>query len=147
MRAKLVLAAIVAVLAVLAPVAEGARIPFKATLKAPTTQPKVNVKWRYSITVTDLKGRPIRATVTAVVVDPLGTAHAIDYGPTGPPNPGPAKPITNWPFKGTFRDYIIFPEDARLATALGGLTLRWTIKAKIGGKTRKKILKRLVKVQ
>ena len=147
MRLRLSLVGLVTVLAVLAPGATGATIPFKATLKAPATQPKVNVKWPYSIKVTDLKGRAIRATVTAVVIDPLGTAHAIDYGPTGPPNPGPAKPITNWPFKGTFRDYIIFPEDARLATMLGGLTLRWTVKAKIAGKTYKKILKRLVKVQ
>ena len=147
MRLRLSLVGLVAVLAVLVPGATGATIPFKATLKAPATQPKVNVKWPYSIKVTDLKGNPIRATVTAVVVDPLGTAHAVDYGPTGPPNPGPAKPITNWPFKGTFRDYILFPEDARLATMLGGLTLRWTVKAKIAGKPYKKILKRLVKVQ
>src|SRR5262245_24628253 len=124
-----------------------ATVPFKATLRAPATQPKVNVKWPYSIKVTDLKGNAIRATVTAVVVDPLGTAHVMNYGPTGPPNPGPAKPITNWPFKGTFRDYILFPEDARLATMLGGLTLRWTVKAKVAGKPYKKILKRLVKVQ
>lgn len=147
MNSKLLLAAIVAGLVALAPAATGAPIPFKATLKAPTTQPKVNVKWPYSIKVSDLKGKPIAAKVSAVVVDPLGTAHVVNYGPTGPPNPGPAKPITNWPFKGTFRDYIIFPEDAKLATQLGGLTLRWTVKAKIGGKTYKKILKRLVKVQ
>ena len=69
----------------------------------------------------------------------------MDYGPTGPPNPGPPKPIKNWPFKGTFRDYIIFPPESRLASQFGGLTLRWTVKAKIGGKTYKKILKRLVK--
>ena len=146
MRPRLLIA-LVAVLAVLTPASSGAPVPFKAVLKAPATQPKVDVKWPYSIKVTDLKGNAIRATVTAVVLDPLGTAHVMDYGPTGPPNPGPRKPITNWPFKGTFRDYIIFPEDARLATALGGLTLRWTVKAKIGGKTYKKILKRLVKVQ
>ena len=146
MRSRLLLAAIVALLA-LVPAAVGAPIPFKATLKAPATQPEVNVKWPYSIKVTDLKGKPIKATLTAVVIDPLGTVHVIDYGPTGPPNPGPAKPITNWPFKGTFRDYIIFPEDAKLATPLGGVTLRWTVKAKIGGKTYKKILKRQVKVQ
>jgi hypothetical protein len=147
MRLRLLLVALVVALAVVAPGATGAPIPFKATLKAPATQPKVNVKWPYSIKVTDLKGTSIRATVTGVVIDPLGTAHAMDYGPTGPPNPGPPKPITNWPFKGTFRDYLIFPEDARLANQLGGLTLRWTVKAKIGGKTYKKILKRLVKVQ
>ena len=147
MTLRLSLVALVAALAVVAPSATGAPIPFKATLKAPATQPTVGVKWPYSIKATDLKGRPIRAMVTGVVIDPLGTAHAMDYGPTGPPNPGPPKPITNWPFKGTFRDYLIFPEDARLANQLGGLTLRWTVKAKIGGKTYKKILKRLVKVQ
>jgi hypothetical protein len=84
--------------------------------------------------------------VTAVVIDPLKTVHAMDYGPTGPPNPGPPKPIKNWPFKGTFRDYVIFPPDATLANALGGLTLRWTVKAKLGGKTYTKVLKRQVKV-
>jgi hypothetical protein len=141
------LVALAAVLVVLTPAATGALIPFKATLKAPATQPKVDVKWPYSIKVTNLKGKAIRATVTGVVIDPLGTAHAMDYGPTGPPNPGPPKPITNWPFKGTFRDYLIFPEDARLANQLGGLTLRWTVKAKVGGKVYKRILKRLVKVQ
>ena len=122
MRPRLLIA-LVAVLAVLTPASSGAPVPFKAVLKAPATQPKVDVKWPYSIKVTDLKGNAIRATVTAVVLDPLGTAHVMDYGPTGP------------------------PKDARLATALGGLTLRWTVKAKIGGKTYKKILKRLVKVQ
>ena len=129
----------------LVPVA-GAAVGIKATLKAPGTQPKVNVKWPYSIKVTNLKGAAVRATVTAVVIDPLGTVHAMDYGPTGPPNPGPPKPIKNWPFKGTFRDYMIFPSDATLANPLGGLTLRWTVKAKLGGKTYTKVLKRQVKV-
>jgi hypothetical protein len=134
------------VLALLVVPVAGAAVGIKATLKAPATQPKVNVKWPYSIKVTNLKGAPVRATVTAVVIDPLGTVHAMDYGPTGPPNPGPPKPIKNWPFKGTFRDYMIFPPDATLANPLGGLTLRWTVKAKLGGKTYTKVLKRQVKV-
>jgi hypothetical protein len=142
MRTKL---AALAVALLIVPAA-GAAVGIKATLKAPATQPKVNVKWSYSIKATDLKGAPVRATVTAVVIDPLGTVHAMDYGPTGPPNPGPPKPIKNWPFKGTFRDYITFPPDATLATTLGGLTLRWTVKAKLGGKTYTKVLKRRVKV-
>lgn len=125
--------------------AAGAATGIRATLKAPAAEPVVNVKWPYSIKVTDLKGKALRATVTAVVIDPLGTVHPMDYGPTGPPNPGPPKPIKNWPFKGTFRDYILFPTDARLATQLGGLTLRWTVKAKVGGKTYTKVLKRKVK--
>jgi hypothetical protein len=142
MRTKL---GAVALALLLVPVA-GAAVGIKATLKAPATQPKVNVKWPYSIKVTDLTGKAVRATVTAVVIDPLGTVHAMDYGPTGPPNPGPPKPIKNWPFKGTFRDYITFPPDATLANTLGGLTLRWTVKVKLGGKTYTKVLKRQVKV-
>ena len=142
MRTKLAALA----LALLVVPAAGAAVGIKATLKAPATEPKVNVKWPYSITVTDLTGKAVRATVTAVVIDPLGTVHPMDYGPTGPPNPGPPKPIKNWPFKGTFRDYIIFPQDATLATTLGGLVLRWTVKVKLGGKTYTKVLKRRVKV-
>ena len=134
------------VLALLHVPVAGATVGIKATLKAPATQPKVNVKWPYSIKVTDLTGKAVRATVTAVVIDPLSTVHPMDYGPTGPPNPGPPKPIKNWPFKGTFRDYITFPPDATLANTLGGLTLRWTVKAKLGGKTYTKVLKRQVKV-
>jgi hypothetical protein len=141
MRMKLA-AVLVALLVV--PLA-GAATGIKATLKAPAAQPKVQVKWPYSIKVTNLQGKAMRATLTAVVIDPLGTPHPIDYGPTGYPNPGPPKPIKNWPVKGTFRDYIIFPPDSRLASQFGGLTLRWTVKAKIGGKTYTKVLKRLVK--
>jgi hypothetical protein len=142
MRTKLAALA----LALLVVPAVGAAVGIKATLRAPTTQPKVDVKWPYSIKVTNLKGKAVRATLTAVVIDPLGTVHPMDYGPTGPPNPGPPKPIKNWPFKGTFRDYIIFPQDATLATSLGGLVLRWTVKVKLGGKTYTKVLKRRVKV-
>jgi hypothetical protein len=141
MRLKL---ALVAVALVAVPLA-GAATGIKAALNAPKAEPKINVKWPYSIKATDLKGKAVRATVTAVVIDPLGTVHTMDYGPTGPPNPGPRKPIKNWPFKGTFRDYIIFPPDSRLASQFGGLTLRWTVKAKLGGKTHTKVLKRLVK--
>ena len=74
MRTKL--AAVVLALLV-APLA-GAAVGIKATLKTPATQPKVNVKWPYSIKVTNLKGDPVRATVTAVVIDRLGTVHAMD---------------------------------------------------------------------
>ena len=134
MRTKLV---IVLVALLVVPLA-GAATGIKATLKAPASQPKVNVKWWYSIKATNLQGKPVRATLTAVIVDPLGDTHPVEYGPT-------KKLITNWPFKGTFRDYVIFPPDSRLASQFGGLTLRWTVKSKLGGKTYKKILKRLVK--
>jgi hypothetical protein len=118
---RLVLAGIFATV-VLAP-AGAAVVPFKATLKAPRTQPKVNVKWWYSIKVTDLKGNPLKARLTAKLIDPIGGVHPIDYGPSKP-----ERPITNWPFKGTFRDYITFPPDSRGYP----LTLRWTVKVRVG---------------
>jgi len=136
MRTKL--AAVLIALLVLP--AAGAAVGITATLKAPKADPVVNVKWPYSIKVTNLNGKAVKATLTAVVIDPFGTVHPVDYGPTGPPNPGPPKPITNWPFRGTFRDYLIFPAESRGFK----LTLRWTVKVKIAGKTYKKILKRAV---
>ena len=131
-RAKLGLALLVLVGLVLVPVAGGA-VGIKAVLKAPSTQPKIDAKWRYSITVTDLEGRPLRATVTATLTDPFGGVHPVDYGPT-------QKPIVNFPFRGTFRDYVTFPPESRGFK----LTLRWTVKAKIGAKTYRKTLTRKV---
>ena len=103
-----------------------AKPPFKATLTAPTHTPKVSIKWYYTIRVTNLSGKPIAARLTEVIKDPTGQMHPVQYGPT-------KKNITNWPFTGRFRDYIIWPPDSRLAVYLGGLVLRATIKA--GGGT------------
>ncbi len=108
---------------------------WKVTLKAPAANPKVNVKWYYSLTAKDLKGRALKATVTATLTDPIGSVHPIDYGPSKP-----ERPITNWPFKGTFRDYITFPPESRGFS----LTLRWAVKAKLDGKVRTKVLTRKV---
>ncbi len=108
---------------------------WRATLKAPAANPKVNVKWFYSITAKDLKGQPLKGTVTATLTDPIGGVHPIDYGPSKP-----VRPITNWPFKGTFRDYVTFPPESRGFP----LTLRWAVKAKVGGKVRTKVLTRKV---
>jgi hypothetical protein len=99
-----------------------AALSFKATLRAPGHTPKVNTKWYYTVRVTDLKGHPIRARLTAQIRDPLGTLHPVQFGPS-------TKNIVNWPFKGTFRDYIIWPSSSRQASLLGGLVLRLTVKA------------------
>ena len=115
----------------------------KATLKAPATNPKIcstpsdipMCRWTYTIKVTDLKGKPVAARLTAVIVDPFGGVHPVGYGPSDP-----EKPITNWPFKGTFRDYLEFPRESKGFK----LTIRWTIKAKIGTKTYTKVLRRVV---
>jgi hypothetical protein len=104
---------------VLVPVAAGAAVPFRALLKTPSTQPRVNVDWHYSVRVTDRTGHPIRATITAQIVDTFGGVHAVQYD-------GTTRNIVNRPFRGTFRDYLTFPPESRGFT----LTLKLTIKAK-----------------
>jgi hypothetical protein len=130
MRAKLILVLLALTLAPAAAAAVG----MKATLKAPAAEPQIDVRWWYSIKVTDLKGAPIRAKVTAEIIDPFGYVYPVQFAWSK------TKDIVDWPFKGTFRDGIKFPPNSRGFT----LTLRWTIKAKIGGKTYKKVLTRKV---
>ena len=77
----------------------------KATLSAPTHTPKINTRWYYVLRVTD-GGRPAAARITAQIVDPIGGAHAVQLGAT-------KKNITNYPIRGTFRDYVIWPSDSR----------------------------------
>lgn len=105
-----------------APLAAGAAAPFRATLTAPGHTPKVATKWYYVIHATDLHGRPIAARLTMQIKDPTGQVHAVQYGPT-------KKNITNWPIKGRFRDYIIWPKDSVLASVIGGLQLRAIVTA------------------
>ena len=117
------LAALLLALAV-APAATGAAaLPFKAKLHGATHAPKVNTKWFYSVRVTNLAGKPIRARLTVQVKDPLGGVYPVQFGPT-------TKNITNWPFTGRFRDYITWPPDSKLSDSLGGLVLRATVKAR-----------------
>jgi opacity protein-like surface antigen len=130
MRAKCTLVLLTLALAPAAAAAVG----MKATLKAPATDPQIDVRWWYSIKVTDLTGARLRATVTAEVVDTFGYVHPVQFSWSK------TKDIVNWPFKGTFRDGIKFPPESRGFA----LTLRWTLKTKIGGKTYKKVLKRKV---
>ena len=77
----------------------------KATLTAPTHTPKVNTRWYYTLRVTD-GGKPASARLTAQIADPLGGMHPVLFGAT-------KKPITNRPFKGTFRDYIVWTAESR----------------------------------
>lgn len=89
-----------------APPATASAGAVKATLVAPTHNPKINAKWRYTVKVTDRRGRPLSGRLTVQIVDPLGTAHAVQYDDT-------KQNITRRPFRGTFRDYAEFPADAR----------------------------------
>jgi hypothetical protein len=99
-----------------------AAAPVKATLTAPGHAPKVNTKWHYTLRVTSA-GRPVAARITAQIVDPIGGKHPVDLGVT-------KKPITNYPIRGVFRDFVIWPRSSNGIP----LTLRFVIRA--GGKTK-----------
>jgi len=118
LRVVVVLLALVGVASVPA-----ATPPFRAVLKAPAANPVVNVRWYYSLRVTDLRGRPIAATVTAHMLDPFGGVHPVEYGPT-------KKPIVGFRFKGMFRDYLEFPPESR------GFSLRFRLTVEAKGKRR-----------
>jgi hypothetical protein len=77
----------------------------KATLTAPTHTPKINVRWPYTVRVTN-DGKAASARITAQIVDPLGGVNPVQYD-------GTKKNITRWPFKGVFRDYVIWPASSR----------------------------------
>jgi hypothetical protein len=103
--------AVLALCLVLVPVATAA-LPFKAKLTAGTHTPKVNVKWPYSVRVTTVKGKAMKATITVQIVDPLGSVHPVEFGAR-------KVNLVNHPFYGTFRDYVIWPPSS--ATTFGGI--------------------------
>ena len=79
--------------------------PVKATLTATGHTPKINTHWNYVVHVTK-GGEPASGKITAQIVDPIGGVHAVHFGKS-------TKNITNWPFNGEFRDYIVWPSSAR----------------------------------
>jgi hypothetical protein len=101
-----------AVFALAAPAVAAAPKTFKASVTAPTHAPKINIHWPYQVTVTDLKGKPLAATLSLVVVDPVGGVHPVQYSYSKTKN------VTNVPIKGTFRDYIIWPPASAVGLAL-----------------------------
>ena len=101
--------------------AGGARskLPFKATLSAPTHRPKVNVKWYYTVRVTSLRGAAISARITVQIRDPLGTLHPVLYANT-------KRKLVDWPIEGRFRDFVIWPRSSAIGISL---SLRVTVRA------------------
>jgi hypothetical protein len=97
---------------------------FRARLSAQTHTPKINTRWRYEVRVLDLAGRPIRARITVQIVDSFGGVHAARFGKSD-------RDVTNWPIKGVFRDFAIWPQESRGFR----LIFRVTVSAK-GQKTR-----------
>jgi hypothetical protein len=105
------------------PVGAGAAPSFKATFAAPTHTPKVNAKWAYVVRASDAAGKPVKATITSQIVDPYGGVHAVEYGCCK------KKFVTNRPFTGVFRDYVLYPPESQGFK----LVFRVTVKA-LGGK-------------
>ena len=91
----------------------------QVTLTAPGHTPKIKARWYYVVRATD-GGKPVAARLTAQIVDPIGGSHPVTFG-------NGAKPITNWPFKGTFRDFVIWPASSR------GVPLKLRIVVRAGG--------------
>jgi len=67
-------------------------------------------------------GKPVSGRLTAQIVDPIGGVHLVQFGST-------TRNIKNYPIKGVFRDYIIWPRSSDGIP----LTLRFQINA--GGRT------------
>jgi len=86
--------------------------------RAPTHAPKVNAKWFYTVRAT-LNGKAVHATVTAQIVDPVGGVHSVQFANS-------KRNVTNRAFVGVFRDFILFPPEARGIR----LTLRVTVRTK-----------------
>ena len=127
---RLRLAALVLV-ALALPLSAGAAPGFKVTLTASKHTPKVNERWTWKVTVATPAGKPLPATISAVVVDPVGGVHPVEYGCC------PKKFVTNVKIKGSFADWVQFPAAAQgfkitfkvtVKTALGTQTVTYWIK-------------------
>ena len=94
----------------------------KVTLTAPGHTPRVNTHWSYAVRATR-EGKPTAARLTAQIVDPIGGRHPVTFGAS-------SKPITNWAFRGTFRDYVIWPASSR------GVPLTFRLVVRSGGLTK-----------
>ncbi len=91
----------------------------QVTFTAPGHTPKINTHWNYAVHVTNA-GKPVSARITAQIVDPIGGTHPVEFGKN-------TKAITNWPFTGIFRDYIVWPPSSR------GVPLTLRLILRIGG--------------
>ena len=105
----------------------------RVAFHAATHTPKVNVRWPWSITVSTQTGKPLAATITVVVIDPLGGVNPVEYDCCK------GKFITNVKIKGRFADKVIYPLASRgyrvvfrvtVKTALGRRVVNYWIKAR-----------------
>jgi hypothetical protein len=96
--------------------------PFHVTLTAPTHTPKANSRWKYAVRAVDRRGKAVHGRITVQVVDPFGGVHPAQFGTT-------TKNIVNFPFKGTFHDFVEWPSESR------GFKLTFRVTVTSGGKS------------
>ena len=106
------------------PLSAGAAPDFKIAFTASKHTPKVNERWPWSIRVTTPAGKLLPATISVVVVDPIGSVHPVEFGCCK------NKFITNVKIKGTFRDWVQYP----LAAKGYRITFKVTVKTALGTK-------------
>ena len=99
-----------------------AATPLTATLTAPTHAPRIKTRWYYTVRAT-LAGKPAAGKLTAAIVDPIGGSHPVQFGSS-------TKDLSNWPFTGRFRDFIVWP-----ATSVG-IPLKLHVVLKLGSSKR-----------
>jgi len=63
-------------------------------------------------------GKPAAGKLSVAILDPIGGVHPVQFAAS-------KKYVTNWPFKGTFRDYLIWPPSSAVGVQL---TVRATVK-------------------
>ncbi|HEY2327749.1 MAG TPA: hypothetical protein VGH52_09720 [Gaiellaceae bacterium] len=81
-----------------------AAVTLHVSLAAPTHTPKVGAHWPYTVTAT-VGGKAAVGHVTAQIVDPLGGKHPVGFGRK-------KGNVTNVAFKGTFKDFVIWPAES-----------------------------------
>jgi hypothetical protein len=132
MRRPLVAAGLVALslLAAAGP-ASAASAPFKATLNAPTHNPKANALWRITVSAKSRSGKALRATADYQFLLRGQVVARSHPSPNADPRSACAKAgncrRSPWPFRGRYRDTLIWP--ARSA----GIDLTFRVVVKVKG--------------
>ena len=113
------------------PLTAGAAPAFKVTFTASKHTPKVNERWNWKVAVASPAGKLLAATISAVVIDPVGGVHPVEYGCCA------KKFVTNVKIKGSFSDWVQYPLAAKgykitfkviVKTALGTRAVTYWVK-------------------
>ena len=104
------------------PFAAGAAPVFNVAFTASKHTPRVNERWNWSIKVSTPAGKPLAATISAVVIDPVGGVHPVEYGCCV------KKFVTNVKINGAFKDWVQYP----IAAKGYKITFKVTVKTALG---------------